>query len=198
MEGASSLEEGVDVAAWIFRVTQGGRREEGVRVLVYRTIQELGELLLRLRPRPNPDPISHFSSPTRLEFVSRRAEAKPSRQTSRGLRSPLHPRSTTARPSGRFTPSERRCRAGSPSSPTPRRRSSDSSGDEGGRRGRLHRSELHFTDGGIREGEVIRGCGGDLSVDEVGGMCGDQSKICFGGEYSISSSTRSGFLDAER
>ena len=71
VEPASSLERGIDVASWILRVTEEGRGEDGVMILVYRTVHELAELLERVRPRPHPAPLLQFllSNQARLRLT---------------------------------------------------------------------------------------------------------------------------------
>ncbi|KAL7410551.1 hypothetical protein BDY24DRAFT_371900 [Mrakia frigida] len=61
MDAAESLEEGVEVATWILRVTKEDETDGGVRdVVVYKTLQSLLHLVKPLSPRPAPDLILRF------------------------------------------------------------------------------------------------------------------------------------------
>jgi len=71
MEAVNSLEGGVAVASWILKVTEVGRREEGVKVLVYCLINALLSRISSFQPRPHPAPLLQFllSNQARLRLT---------------------------------------------------------------------------------------------------------------------------------
>ena len=60
MGAALSLEEGVDVATLMLRVTERDRREAGTRVFISEIVNNLQHILNRLPSRPHPEPVLHF------------------------------------------------------------------------------------------------------------------------------------------
>ena len=74
MKSAKSLEDGVEIAKWILRVTEEGKGSEGSKDFVYEAIHELyGKLPSRFNPLPHPQPIIDFilSNQPRIYAASR-------------------------------------------------------------------------------------------------------------------------------